>query len=187
MRLRGKAVTRACALFAGVAMVAAACGGSDGDEVSSEDTIDQSVNEALNEQLNETDDTDVETTEAAAPAGDEPTSMEEWEALWETERAAMVERIKSEGWGVDAAGTKLSGPEGFEIDLSACPAGWDNTEGLTDSDIKIGQTLALSGTLADYGNYGQSIDALMKYYSDKGMFKDAEAGVTRKVNYIQKD
>ena len=36
-----------------------------------------------------------------------PTSIEEWEALWATERAAIVKRIKDNKWGKSADGTKL--------------------------------------------------------------------------------
>ena len=40
--------------------------------------------------------------------------------------------------------------------------------------------------LADYGNYGRSIDTLLAYYSDKGYFKDS-TGKSRKAIYIQND
>ena len=46
--------------------------------------------------------------------------MEEWEALWTKERAAVVKRIKNNKWGVSADGKTLTGPEGFTVDLSAC-------------------------------------------------------------------
>src|SRR3712207_207812 len=44
-----------------------------------------------------------------------PTSMAEWEALWEEERAAVVARIKENKWGKTADGRTVNGPEGFTI------------------------------------------------------------------------
>ena len=81
---------------------------------------------------------------------------------------------------------RVTGPGDFKIDLSVCPAGWSNTEGLSDTEIKIGHTTAQSGTLADYGNIARGADVLFKYYNAQGAFKDS-AGKTRKVNYITKD
>ena len=49
--------------------------------------------------------------------------MDEWEELWAQERAAIVARIAENGWGKSADGNTVTGPEGFTIDLSACPAG----------------------------------------------------------------
>ncbi|HUG74232.1 MAG TPA: hypothetical protein VMM81_00955 [Acidimicrobiia bacterium] len=46
----------------------------------------------------------------------------------------------------------LVGPAGFEIDLSDCPADWSNTEGITDTEIRLGHTTAQSGNLAAYGD-----------------------------------
>ncbi len=45
----------------------------------------------------------------------------------------------------------LRGPAGFEIDLNECPADWSNTTGITGSEVRIGHTIAQSGTLAAYG------------------------------------
>ncbi len=70
--------------------------------------------------------------------------------------------------------------------LAACPAGWSNTEGLTDTEIKIGQAIPLSGTFADYGNVAKGLDVVLKHYSGEGFFKDSN-GKTRSVNYIFKD
>ncbi|MGD9755730.1 MAG: hypothetical protein AB7W59_32455, partial [Acidimicrobiia bacterium] len=66
--------------------------------------------------------------------------MEEWEALWASERAAIVARIKENGWGLQADGKTITGPEGFTIDLTRCAAGWSNTEGITDTEFKVGQS-----------------------------------------------
>ena len=70
-------------------------------------------------------------------------------------RAKVVERItahiESGEWGVGDDNI-LRGPEGFTIDLNECPEDWSNTEGITDSEIRLGQTGPQSGTLALYGN-----------------------------------
>ena len=67
----------------------------------------------------------------------------------------VVKRIKDNGWGTSADGKTLTGPEGFTIDLSKCPAGWSNTEGLTDTEIKIGYAAAAVGHAAPTRPPGQ--------------------------------
>ncbi len=166
----------------GLSLFAAACGGSgsDGGDEATGITVDKGVQDALN----------ATTTPGAATATTvakpEPKTMEEWEKLWETERAAVVKRITDNKWGLSADGKTITGPEGFTIDMTKCAAGWNNTEGISDTTFKVGQTLAQSGTLADYGNYGKAIDTLLSYYGEKGAFKDS-TGKTRKAVYIQKD
>ena len=98
--------------------------------------------------------------------------MAEWEALWAKQRDAIIKRIKDNKWGKSADGKTLTGPEGWTVDLTKCAAGWSDTEGLSDTSIKIGQSLSLSGTYADYGNIGKAIDFLFDYYNDQGFFKD---------------
>ncbi|MPY93617.1 MAG: ABC transporter substrate-binding protein [Acidimicrobiia bacterium] len=127
-----------------------------------------------------------ETTTATA-AGDQPGSLEEWEARWREERAAIVARIEENGWGKSADGTTLTGPEGWTVDLTACPKNWSDTEGVTDSVIKIGQTMPLSGTYADVGNAGRAIGFLFDYYSDQGLFEDTTSGTVRRIEHIVKD
>jgi branched-chain amino acid transport system substrate-binding protein len=162
-----------------MSLLAAACGGDDGGSAT-QATVDEGVKEGVQQQLGGS------TTTAAEQAVERPTSMEEWEALWADERAAVVERIESEGFGLSADGKTLTGPEGFTIDLSACPSGWSNTEGLTDTEIKIGHTTALSGTLADYGNIAKAMELTYNYYNEQGVFTDS-TGKTRNVQLIVKD
>ena len=70
-------------------------------------------------------------------------------------RASVVERIiaqiASGEWGVDD-GHILRGPEGFMIDLNECPDDWSNNEGITDTEIRLGQIGPQSGRLASYGD-----------------------------------
>jgi branched-chain amino acid transport system substrate-binding protein len=116
-----------------------------------------------------------------------PQTMEEWEALADTQRAAIITKIKDNGWGKSADGKSVSGPDGYAIDLTKCPSGWSDTEGVSDTEIKIGHTTALSGTAADFGNGARAMDVVYRYYSDQGVFTDATSGTTRRVNLIIKD
>src|SRR5439155_21356307 len=95
----------------------------------------------------------------------------------------MVKKIKDNKWGKSADGKTVTGPDGFTIDLSKCSTGWSDTEGLSDTSIKIGDSTALSGTAADFGNISKTMKAWFKYQSDKGLFKDSQ-GKTRSVELI---
>ena len=142
-----------------LSLVAAACGGDDSGEGATSGTVDEDVKAGAQQALGGSATT-------AAAAAKHPTSMAEWEALWEKERAAVVKRIKDNKWGLSADGKTITGPEGFTIDIAKCPAGWNNTEGLTDTEIKIGSPTPLSGTFGDAGNYSKGGGATMKFYSD---------------------
>jgi hypothetical protein len=97
-----------------------------------------------------------------------------------------VKRITDNKWGLSADGKTITGPEGFTIDVSKCAAGWNNVEGLTDTDIKIGQAMAQSGTLAIYGQIGEGITIHFDNLNKAGGIKDS-TGKTRKITYIIKD
>ena len=176
---KGRARTLGVGLL-GLALIASACGGDDSGEGSTSGTVDEGVKAGVNQALAGSG-----SNTTAAPAAD-PTSMEEWEALWAKEREAVVKRLKDAKAGLSADGKTVTGPEGFTMDLAKCPAGWNNTEGLTDTSIKIGHDTALSGTLADYGNISRAEEVQFAYYSAKGAFKDS-TGKTRTVNFIYKD
>ncbi|MEZ5232359.1 MAG: ABC transporter substrate-binding protein [Acidimicrobiales bacterium] len=121
----------------------------------------------------------------AAPAKT-PQSIEEWEELWATERAAVVEKIKKNKWARRPTAPRWSAPRASpSISPRARPAGAD-TEGLTDTEIKIGNPTALSGTAADFGNISKTTAAWFEYLGEKGAFTDSE-GKNRKVNYIVRD
>ncbi|MEZ5231729.1 MAG: ABC transporter substrate-binding protein [Acidimicrobiales bacterium] len=174
------------------ALAAAACGGDDGGGGSDAGgetaaTVDAGVKAGVAEALGGSSTTaGGDSTATTAAAKGRPATMEEWEALWEEERAAIVARIKDEGWGKSADGKTLTGPEGFTIDLSACAAGWSDTEGLTDTEIKVGQAIALSGAAADYGNIARAMEAYFAHYNDEGFFTDSE-GKTRSIKLNFKD
>ncbi|MFN0090518.1 MAG: ABC transporter substrate-binding protein [Acidimicrobiales bacterium] len=83
-------------------------------------------------------------------------------------------------WGVKDK--KLVGPSGFGIDLSKCPAKWDDKAGLTDTEIRLGQTIAQSGAAASYGGVALG----MKAYFDN--VNATEGGIGgRKINFTYKD
>jgi branched-chain amino acid transport system substrate-binding protein len=165
-----------------LALVAAACAsGGGGGNAGSNATVDPGIKAGVAAALGSTTTGNAPTTAAA-----EPKSMDDWEALWKQQRDAIVKRIKDNNWGKSADGKTVTGPGGFTIDLSKCPGGWSDTEGLSDTSIKIGHTTAQSGTLADYGNIPKAMNLVFDYYGQKGAFKDAN-GKTRTINLIVKD
>jgi branched-chain amino acid transport system substrate-binding protein len=162
-----------------LALVGAACGGDSKNETSSATTVGAAPTTAPS--------TTAVGATTSTTAGAAPASLADWEALWARQRDAIVKRIKDNHWGKSADGKTLTGPGGWTVDLTKCPAGWSDTEGVSDTTIKIGQSIPLSGTYADYGNLARGIDFLFGYYSDQGLFKDANSGKTRKVQYTMKD
>jgi ABC-type branched-subunit amino acid transport system substrate-binding protein len=162
-------------------LLAVACGGDDGGSAATPDAnlIDKNVGSEVQGKLGGS----TETTQAA-PA--EPKSMEEWEALWANQRAAVVKRIKDNKWGLQADGKTILGPEGFKVDLTKCPAGWDPKEGLTDTEIKLGSAAPSSGTQATGVYINQAMSVFFDYYAGKGLFTDS-LGKNRRVNQIIKD
>ena len=167
------------AAIAALALVAGACGGDDGGGGETSATVDDALRSGVQQGLGGG------ATSSTAPPK-EPASMAEWEALWTEQRAEVVKRIKDNKWGKSADGRTVTGPEGFTIDLTKCPAGWSDTEGLSDTEVKIGHPTALSGTLADYGNISRGQIAIIDSYAQQGFFKDS-LGKTRTVNYVMKD
>ncbi len=106
---------------------------------------------------------------AAQPGGagtGEPASIADLEARWAERRAAAVNRIRSEGYGVDDDGL-LIGPGGFELDLGACPADWSDSAGVGDS-IRVAYTTARSGNLAPYGYVADGMLAYFEYVNANG-------------------
>jgi ABC-type branched-subunit amino acid transport system substrate-binding protein len=166
--------------LASLALLAAGCGGDDNKDNSATATT------AAGAATTATTTATTAASSTSTTAGPAPTSIAEWEALWAKERTAIIQRIKDNHWGKSADGKTLTGPEGWTVDLTKCAPGWSDTEGITDTTIKIGQSISLSGTYADYGNLGRAIEFLFGYYNDQNFFKDA-SGKTRKVLYTMKD
>ncbi|MCC6436180.1 MAG: ABC transporter substrate-binding protein [Acidimicrobiales bacterium] len=178
-------------VIAAFGLLAAACGGGDDDGASDSadgNLIGSGLGQAVDEQQGSatTADSAESTTATTGSSVSEPTSMEEWEALWAEERAAVVKKIKDNKWGLQADGKTVLGPDGFTMDLSACASGWSNTEGLTDTEIKLGSTAPASGTQATGVYINQAMSVFFDYYADKGVFTDS-MGKNRKVNQLIKD
>ncbi len=155
-----------------LALLAGACGSSGGDDASTEadgNILDENTKEKAQEAIESTS----TTAAAAADKSGAITSMDDYEALWTTERAAIVKRIIAAG-GWDKATSKVTGPGGFTMDLSKCPAGWDPYGGLENNTISIGETLAQSGIAADYGNIGIGQQIYYDYINSQGGIKDSE-------------
>jgi ABC-type branched-subunit amino acid transport system substrate-binding protein len=172
------------ATLTGLALVAGACGsGGGGGNTSTNATVDPGIKAGVAAALGGSSTTAQGATTTAAP---QPTSIDAWEALWKQQREAMVKRITDNKWGKSADGKTLTGPSGWTVDLSKCPGGWSDTEGLTDTAVKVGLTLAQSGNYAEYNNYSRSMKVVFDYYASQGAFKDVN-GKTRKIDFLTKD
>jgi ABC-type branched-subunit amino acid transport system substrate-binding protein len=164
------------ALTFAFALIAAACGDSDDDAASQGDETTTTAEEGgetteTSEEgagTTEASDTSDGGTETSAATGAEPASIEEWEALWQTERQAVVDKIVDGGYGYDESTGILTGPGGFEADLNTCPTDWSPTEGVTDTSVKIGYSNAQSGTLAAYGDIGVAWQVYIDYVNANG-------------------
>jgi branched-chain amino acid transport system substrate-binding protein len=170
---------RVIGAFVVASLAMAACGGDDGGGDATGASVDEGLRSGVQSQLGGSSTT-------AAEAAPHPTSMQEWEALWAKERAAIVKRINDNGWGTSEDGKTVTGPEGYRVDLSACPAGWSNTEGITDSEIKFGWAGPLSGTLGDFGNMPRGTGAILEHDAAQGAFTDS-LGKRRNINFAIRD
>ncbi|MEZ5263913.1 MAG: ABC transporter substrate-binding protein [Acidimicrobiales bacterium] len=192
--MKQQRTARLCAVVAGLGLLAAACGGDDGggssEEAATAATVDQGVQKGVQDALSGSSTTaaegDDDDAAAAAEPKAHPTTLEDWEALWEEERAAVVEKIKDGGYGIAADGKSALISDGYTIDLSACASGWSDTEGLSDTEIKIGHTTAQSGTLAIYGQIATAMGLYFADVNKAGGITDSE-GKTRTINLIVKD
>jgi branched-chain amino acid transport system substrate-binding protein len=167
-------------------MVAAACGGDDSSNATSATSAPAAASStsAASQTSASTSSTAAAST-STTPAA-RPTSMEAWEDLWAKERAATVKRIADNHWGKSADGKTLTGPEGFKIDLGACPPDWSDTEGLSDTSVKLASATPLSGAVADYGNFSRSAAVIFDYFGKKGVLKDSQ-GKTRTIDFVYRD
>ena len=173
-------LTKLLSLLLALALVASACGGSDNEDPGTDagedgniidDDVKKAAEEAISGDGEDEGEGEGETPEPAA----EITSMEDWEALWAEQRAAVVQKIADNGWGWDQDANVVTGPGGFNVDLSTCPEGWDPYQGLEDGVINFGQTGAASGTLADYGNIQVAQQIYWDYVNSvQGGFTDSE-------------
>jgi branched-chain amino acid transport system substrate-binding protein len=171
MRSGTWSLRRALAAALALALLAAACGSGDEAGPGASDRGLTETKDDVAQALASTTTIAPASTGSGAPA--KITSIKDYEALWAEERAAVVKEITSNGWGWDKAANKVTGPDGFLVDLSKCPSGWDPYGGLVGGEIKIGQTMAQSGTLADYGNIGVGQQILYDYINSEGGITDS--------------
>ncbi|MFN0092393.1 MAG: ABC transporter substrate-binding protein [Acidimicrobiales bacterium] len=83
-------------------------------------------------------------------------------------------------WGVKDK--KLTGPGGFTIDLSKCPANWNDKAGITDTEIRLGASGILSGSAASASGYVLGAKAYFDH------FNASEGGINgKKLVYEIKD
>ncbi|MEM7324254.1 MAG: ABC transporter substrate-binding protein [Actinomycetota bacterium] len=182
--MRKTAWYRMLALLFGFALIAVACG-SDGDtEAGGSSDEDASASETSDDDAMEEDDGETggaadqdaadEAMEEAVEgdgeeeaSGEKPTTLDEWQALWASEREAIVNGIIDAGYGLGDDGV-LTGPGGFTLDTNACPGDWSNTEGVEDGVIKIAMTTAQSGNLAVYGNLNLGQELYFEYLNETG-------------------
>lgn len=70
-----------------------------------------------------------------------------------------------EGGEVDLEG-EVEIAEGVTLDLSECPADWDPTGGITDTEIRLGISLAESGPFATFGPIDDGMRAYYDYLNE---------------------
>ena len=177
------AFLRLLALLFAFSMIAAACG-SDSDSDSSSSDASSSSSEAAEAEEEEEDtggtlsqdaiekavsgeDDGAEAAEEVA--SDCPVDRSTVEGIFaeadcgRDEIIAMITaKMEAGEWGVNSD-NHLIGPAGMEVDLNACPADWSNTTGLTDTQLRFGQTTVQSGNLAAYGNLSLGMQIWFDY------------------------
>ena len=174
-------------LLAGFALIAAACGGGgDGSGSETAGTVDSGIQKGVSDAFGTTTSVGGGTATTAKAAAKQPTTIDGWQALWKTEREAVVKKIKAGKFGLAPDGKSALISDGYTIDLSKCPSGWNNTEGLVNGEIKIGHTTALSGTLAVYGQIATGWQLYLGDVNAAGGIKDS-AGKTWTFKLIFKD
>lgn len=88
------------------------------------------------------------------------------EVEWASARQAVIEEIVANGWGRD--GSTIVGPGGMSIDLTGCPADWDDLAGVRDGEIVIGTTAILTGPYARFGDRYRGMQMYFDYANERG-------------------
>lgn len=180
-----KRLIRLLSLLFAFSLIAAACGdsddGSDSTTTDEESTEAAPADEAESEEggtvdddkaaaaLSDDDDDEVTTTEAMDESPAE--TIEDLEAGWAASRQVTIDMLTK---GIEAGDfgigddNILRGPSGFQIDLNDCPGDWSNTGGITDTEIRLGQSFVRSGTLAAYINLSIGMEMWYKYTTQNG-------------------
>ncbi len=117
---------------------------------------------------------DVDAAEAVAvddevdPAQSQAEQLEALEELWAEQRGLIADQVVASGWGLDEDGETVRGPGGWEIDLGRCPTDWEDAVGVDDGKIQILQSLALTGELGVYGDFGTGMQVYFDHVNDSG-------------------
>ena len=175
------AFLRLLALLFAFSMIAAACG-SDSDSDSSSSDASSSSSEAAEAEEEEEDTGGTLSQDAIekAVSGEDDGAEEEVASDCPVDRstvegifaeadcgrdeiiAMITAKMEAGEWGVNSD-NHLIGPSGMEVDLNACPADWSDTTGLTDTQLRFGQTTVQSGNLAAYGNLSLGMQIWFDY------------------------
>lgn len=139
---------RVTAALAAVALVATACGGD--DDASSATTAAPTTAPIAPDEPGEPDVPDVSDDPGDVP--DEPSPDD-----------PPDEPVDDPGDDSPPDDGLTRGPGGFTLDLSACPSGWDPTEGITDTEIRFGTSRPESGPLAVLQFLTRGIQAYFDY------------------------
>jgi len=186
MEIRRNLLRLLAVLFA-FALVAAACGSSDDDDGSSSSaSSSESADETEAEEAEEAEEEDTGGTlsqdaiEKAVSGEDDGEAEEEVVSDCPSDRsnvegifaeadcnrnaiiAAITAKMEAGEWGVNSD-NHLIGPSGMDVDLNVCPADWDDHAGLTDDQLRFGQTTVQSGNLAAYGNLSLGMEIWFDY------------------------
>ncbi|MGH1491777.1 MAG: ABC transporter substrate-binding protein [Acidimicrobiales bacterium] len=166
-------------VLAAFVLVAGACGDSDEGSAADEPPAGAGVSGDGADQDTESGDQTTETgagsesETAGSVAADgaeetvaEPETIEQLEASWRAARTEVVDSIRQAGYGVGADNI-LRGPDGFQVDLNDCPAGWDDRAG-TDGAVRIAQTSPQTGELWAYGLIADGLGIYFDYVNRDG-------------------
>ena len=147
------------ALAAVMGFVAAACG-SDDDSGGTNTTAAAATTAAPTE-------------ETAAPETAAPDTAAPETAAPDTEAADTTTADTEPPPTEPAAGLGLidgvyEGTGGFSIDPADCPEDWDPNQGISDTEIKLFQSLPTSGPLAGFGLIADGAKSYFQYVNDNG-------------------
>jgi len=151
---------RLLALLMVFAFVAAACGSSS-DDAGDDGSEDVESDAGADDESDGGDDT---------AGADDETDGDSADAAADGEVGAIVDGV--------AIGTS-----GFTIDTNVCPSDWDNHQGITDDEIKLGHSYPFSGTLAAYG---ATSDGMKAWFEAKSA-EDPDRFGGREVTLAAKD
>jgi branched-chain amino acid transport system substrate-binding protein len=92
----------------------------------------------------------------------------------------------AKNWG-QSDGCEYTGPGDFTLDLSKCPASWDNNAGITADEIKLFTSMPHSGALAAYGAISDGIKSYFDYVNDHGGIQGRKVSLDVKDDQYQPD